>query len=100
MLAAWLRRNSRQLSPPRLPAGPRPASPRSFRKLVAENHDLELLELLRAAAEQDEREDASEGEVDEPGEQSRPPCRGKSARLYEDIVSACSLGDPQSLSRS
>jgi hypothetical protein len=37
------------------------------RKLVAENHDLEFLEILGAGAEQDEREDASEGEVDEPG---------------------------------
>jgi hypothetical protein len=43
------------------------------RKLVAENHDLEFLELLRAAAQQDEREDASEDEVDQRGEQSRPP---------------------------
>ena len=43
-----------------------------YLQLVAEHHDLELLELLRTAAEQDQREHASDGEVDE-CEQAQPP---------------------------
>jgi hypothetical protein len=36
MLFAWWRMNSRHGRPPRVPAGPRPASIRSLRTLVAE----------------------------------------------------------------
>ena len=44
-------------------------------ELVAEHDDFELLELLRTAAEQDQREHASDGDVDE-CEHAQPPRTG------------------------
>jgi hypothetical protein len=63
-------------------------------ELVAEHDDLELLELLRTAAEQDQREHASESEIDE-CEQAQPPRTGSGARLYEAISSAGYIDSPR-----
>jgi hypothetical protein len=42
-------------------------------KLVAQDHDLELLEVRRAHAEQDERKHLAQRDVNERNEQRRPP---------------------------
>jgi hypothetical protein len=55
---------------------------------------IELLELLRTAAEQDQRDHASESEIDE-CEQAQPPRTGSGARLYGAISSAGYINSPR-----
>jgi len=68
-------------------------------ELVAEHHDLELLELLRTAPQQDQREHASESEIDE-CDQARPPRTGSVARLYGRSAQPATSTRRESLRRS